>query len=170
MRFFSRDIRTMDELFVHDLRDIYHVERHNLHALSLFSEQATDPGLKAAFEHHLVETRNHLRRVELVFAMHDARTNLIDVPAIDGSAQENGEVAGRINDKRVFDAALIAAVQAVEHYEIARYGTLVSWCRLLGRNDCANVLQKNLEEAKAADHKLTNIAESKVNVEATLLA
>ena len=93
----------------------------------------------------------------------------MNCPAIDGIIKEAKEVAGDVpvEDEAVLDAALIAAAQAVEHYEIARYGSLIAWARALGRDDCANILQQNLAEEKAADRKLTKIAESEVNAEAS---
>jgi ferritin-like metal-binding protein YciE len=87
----------------------------------------------------------------------------VDCPAIDGIIEEAEDVAGDVEDKMVLDAALIAAAQAVEHYEISRYGTLVAWANQLGRSDCANLLQQNLEEEKATDKKLTAMAESRLN-------
>jgi ferritin-like metal-binding protein YciE len=90
----------------------------------------------------------------------------LDCPAIDGIIEEADDVAGEIADKEVLNAALAAAAQAVEHYEIARYGTLIAWAKQLGRNDCASVLQKNLDEEKAADKKLTEIAEARLNFKA----
>jgi ferritin-like metal-binding protein YciE len=87
----------------------------------------------------------------------------VDCPAIDGIIEEANEVAGEVDDKAVLDAALIAAAQAVEHYEITRYGSLIAWAKQLGRNDCATLLQQNLEEEKATDKKLTSMAESNVN-------
>lgn len=166
MGFFSKDIGTMDDLFVHTLRDIYYAEQRILQALPAMIEKATNPQLRSGFEHHLVETRNHVRRVERVFEMHGVERKTVNCPAIDGIIQEADEVAGEVDDKQVLDAALIAAAQAVEHYEITRYGALISWAKELGRSDCASVLHENLEEEKAADRKLTNIAESKVNLQA----
>ncbi len=90
----------------------------------------------------------------------------MNCPAIDGIIAEADEVAGEVEDKQVLDAALINAAQAVEHYEITRYGSLVAWARQLGRNDCAAVLQKTLDEEKATDKKLTTLAESRINVRA----
>ena len=87
----------------------------------------------------------------------------MDCPAIDGIIKEAKEIAADIADKEVLDAALLASAQAVEHYEITRYGTLIAWAKQLGRPDCASVLQQNLDEEKAADKKLTMIAEGKVN-------
>jgi ferritin-like metal-binding protein YciE len=86
-----------------------------------------------------------------------------DCPAIDGILEEANDVAGEVDDKHVLDAALIAAAQAVEHYEMTRYGTLIAWAKQLGRSDCASLLQQNLDEEKAADSKLTTIAERQVN-------
>ena len=98
--------------------------------------------------------------------MHGVKAKAVDCPAIDGILEEADEIAGEVDDKQVLDAALIAAAQAVEHYEMTRYGTLVEWAKQLGRSDCAAVLQKNLDEEKATDKKLTQLAESKVNLQA----
>lgn len=163
MGFFSKDIATMDDLFVHTLRDIYYAEKQILKALPDMIEKATDAQLKQGFQSHLEETKNHVKRVEQVFEMHGVDAKAVKCPAIDGILDEADEVAGEVDDKKVLDAALIAAAQAVEHYEMTRYGTLVAWAKQLGRNDCASVLQKNLDEEKAADKKLTAMAESSVN-------
>ena len=93
--------------------------------------------------------------------MHGVKAKTVNCPAIDGILEEADEVAGDIDDKQVLDAALIAAAQAVEHYEMTRYGTLIAWAKQLGRSDCAAVLPKNLKEEKATDKKLTEIAESR---------
>ena len=98
--------------------------------------------------------------------MHGAEIKAVSCPAIDGIIKEADEVAGEVEDKRVLDAALINAAQAAEHYEITRYGSLIAWARQLGRSDCATILQKTLDEEKAADKKLTTLAESKVNLRA----
>jgi ferritin-like metal-binding protein YciE len=163
MGFFSKDIKTMDDLFVHTLRDIYYAEKQILKSLPDMIEKATDPQLKQGFQSHLAETKGHIERVEQVFKMHGIDAKAVNCPAIDGILEEANEVAGEVEDKRVLDAALIAAAQAVEHYEITRYGTLVAWAKQLGRNDCASVLQKTLDEEKATDKKLTTLAESSVN-------
>ena len=161
MGLFSKDIKTMDDLFVHQLRD--NAENQILKALPDMIEKASDPQLKQAFQAHLGETKGHVQRVEQVFKMHGVDVKGVDCPAIDGIIEEAEEVAGEVDDKQVLDAALIAAAQAVEHYEMTRYGTLVAWAKQLGRNDCASVLQKNLDEEKAADKKLNDIAERTVN-------
>ncbi len=163
MGFFSKDIKTMDDLFVHTLRDIYYAEKQILKALPDMIEKATDPQLKQSFQSHLAETKGHVERVEQVFKMHGVAAKAVNCPAIDGILEEANEIAGEVEDKRVLDAALIAAAQAVEHYEITRYGTLVAWAEQLGRNDCASVLQKTLDEEKATDKKLTTLAEGSVN-------
>jgi ferritin-like metal-binding protein YciE len=163
MGFFSKDIATMDDLFVHTLRDIYYAEKQIVKALPDMIEKSTNPQLKQGFETHLRESQEHVKRVEQVFKMHGVDVAGVDCPAIDGIIEEANEVAGEVEDKEVLDAALIAAAQAVEHYEITRYGTLVAWAKQLGRNDCAAVLQKNLDEEKATDRKLTAMAESSVN-------
>lgn len=98
--------------------------------------------------------------------MYGAEVKGVDCPAIDGLIEEADDVADEVEDRKVLDAALIAAAQAVEHYEIARYGSLIAWAKELGRNDCASVLEKNLAEEKAADRKLTVMAESGVNTAA----
>lgn len=166
MGLFSKDIKTLDDLFVHQLRDIYYAEKQIVQALPDMIEKAKDPGLKQGFEAHLGETKNHVKRLEQVFKMHGVEAKGVECPAIDGIIEEADEIAGEVDDKKVLDAALIAAAQAVEHYEITRYGTLIAWAKQLGRADCASVLQENLEEEKAADSKLTSLAERSVNVKA----
>lgn len=166
MGLFTKDIESMDDLFVHQLKDIYYAEKRIVGALPEMIQKASAPQLKQAFESHLAETRNHVKRVEQVFQMHGATPESVDCPAIDGILEEAQEVAGEVADKQVMDAALIAAAQAVEHYEMTRYGTLIAWAKTLGRDDCATVLKANLSEEEAADKKLTQIAESGVNQKA----
>jgi ferritin-like metal-binding protein YciE len=163
MGLFSKDIKTFDDLFVHQLQDVYYAEKQILSALPKMISKATAPELKQAFEHHLKETEEHVRRVEQVFEMHGAEKKAEKCPAINGIIEEANEVAGEIEDKDVLDAALVASAQAVEHYEITRYGTLVAWAKQLGRADCAAVLEKTLSEEKAADDKLSSLATGGVN-------
>jgi ferritin-like metal-binding protein YciE len=163
MALFSKDIETMDDLFVHQLKDMYYAEKRIVDALPKMIGKSTSPQLKSAFESHLNETRNHVRRLEQVFRMHGSQPQSVDCPAIDGIIKEADEVAGEVEKRDVLDAALIAAAQAVEHYEMARYGTLIAWAKALGRNDCAQILHETLSEEEAADKKLTTIAESGVN-------
>lgn len=163
MGMFSKDIKTLDDLFVHTLRDIYYAENKIVKSLPTMIEKATDPNLKQGFESHLTETQNHVKRLEQVFKMHGVEAKGITCPAIDGIIAEAEDVAGDVADKDVLDAGLIAAAQAVEHYETTRYGSLIAWAHQLGREDCAAILAQTLEEEKAADKKLTTIAESKLN-------
>jgi ferritin-like metal-binding protein YciE len=163
MGLFTKDIKTMDDLFVHQLQDIYYAEQQIVKSLPDMIGKATNPELKAGMKEHLEQTKNHVVRLEQVFKMHGKKPEGTDCPAIDGIIEEADEVAGEVEDKDVLDAALIAAAQAVEHYEMTRYGTLVAWARILGRDDCAAVLSKTLEEEKATDQKLTKLAEGRVN-------
>ncbi len=166
MGLFTRDIKTMNDLFVHQLQDIYYAEKQLVKALSKMAEKATDQQLKQGFLTHLDETKTHVQRLEQVFQMQGVQAKAIDCPAINGIIKEADETAGEVADKAVLDAALIDTAQAAEHYEIARYGSLIAWAKQLGRNDCASVLQKTLEEEKATDKKLTTLAESKINLRA----
>lgn len=166
MGLFTRDIKTMDDLFVHQLQDIYYAEKQLLKALPKMAGKATEPKLKQGFEEHLKQTEVHVQRLEEVFKMHGAEVKAVTCPAIDGIIKEADETAGEVADKHVLDAALINAAQAAEHYEIVRYGSLIAWARQLGRNDCAAVLQKTLDEEKQTDAKLTSLAEGKVNLRA----
>jgi ferritin-like metal-binding protein YciE len=166
MGLFTKDIKTMDDLFVHQLQDIYYAEKQLVKALPKMAEKATDPTLKQGFLEHLDQTQVHVQRLEQVFKMHGAEVKAVTCPAIDGIIKEADETAGEVEDKRVLDAALINAAQAAEHYEIVRYGSLIAWARQLGRNDCAAVLQKTLDEEKATDQKLTSLAEGKINIRA----
>ncbi|MFD2184237.1 ferritin-like domain-containing protein [Rhodoplanes azumiensis] len=166
MGIFSKDIRTMDDLFVHTLRDVYYAENRIVKALPEMIEKAGDPQLKRAFKAHLGETETHIARLQQVFRMHGLEVRGVDCPAIDGIIEETDDVVGEVDDPTVLDAALIAAAQAVEHYEITRYGTLIAWARQLGRTDCASVLQTTLDEEKATDLALTAMAEGSVNQKA----
>jgi ferritin-like metal-binding protein YciE len=166
MGLFTRDIKTMNDLFVHQLQEIYYAEQQLVKALPKMAEKATDKQLKLGFLTHLDETRTHAQRLEQVFQMIGAAAKAVDCPAIDGIIKEANEVAGEVADKAVLDASLINAAQAAEHYEIARYGSLIAWAKQLGRNDAAAILQKTLDEEKATDKKLTTLAESKVNLRA----
>jgi len=166
MGLFTRDIKTMNDLFVHQLQDIYYAEKQLVKALPKMAEKATDQQLKQGFLTHLDETKTHVQRLEQVFQMHGVQAKAIDCPAINGIIKEADETASEVADKAVLDAALIDTAQSAEHYEIARYGSLIAWAKQLGRNDCASVLQKTLEEEKATDRKLTTLAESKINLRA----
>ena len=163
MGLFAKDIKTFDDLFVHTLKDIYYAENQIAKNLPDMVAKATAPALKKGFETHLAETKNQIQRLEQVFKMHGVEPEGVDCPAIDGILKEASDIAGEVADKQVLDAALIAAAQAVEHYEITRYGTLIAWAKQLGRSDCASVLEANLKEEKATDEKLNQLALSSVN-------
>jgi ferritin-like metal-binding protein YciE len=163
MGIFSKPIKTLDDLFVHLLQDIYYAESQIVKSLPDMIEKATDPDLKQGFQKHLGETENHAKRLEQVFQMHGQPVKGVQCAAMDGILAEATEVMGDVSDKDVLDAAMLASAQAVEHYEITRYGTLIALAKQLGRNDCASVLDQTLAEEKATDQKLTQIAESRVN-------
>jgi len=166
MGLFSKDIQTFDDLFVHTLRDIYYAENQILKALPKMVSKASDPKLKQAFETHLMETKGQTERLKQAFKLCGVDAKGVDCPAIDGIIEEAEDVAGEVEDKNVLDAALAAAAQAVEHYEITRYGTLVTWAKRTGRGDIANLLQQTLDEEKATDKKLTALAEASLNLKA----
>lgn len=154
MGLFTKDIKTMDDLFVHQLQDIYYAEKQLVSALPKMAEKATDPQLKKGFLTHLDETKVHVERLEQVFKMHGAEAKAVTCPAIDGIIKEANETAGEVDDKTVLDAALINAAQAAEHYEIVRYGSLIAWAKQLGRNDCVALFQKTLDEEKSDRSKV----------------
>ena len=163
MGLLSKPIKNLDDLFVHTLQDVLYAEQRITKALPKMIEKVSDPQLQQAFRSHLEETKGQIRRLEQVFQMHKAEAKPVTCPAIDGIIEEAEEIMGDSKDSEVLDAAALAAAQAVEHYEIARYGTLIDWARQLGRSDCASVLEPTLAEEKATDLKLTEIAEARVN-------
>jgi ferritin-like metal-binding protein YciE len=163
MGILSKPIKTLDDLFVHTLQDIYYAEQKITKALPKMVAKVSDQQLQSAFLTHLAETEHHIQRVEEVFRMHGVPVKAVTCPAIDGIIDEAEEIMKDATDAEVLDAAALASAQVVEHYEITRYGTLIAWAKELGRNDCASVLQQNLEEEKATDLKLTQIAEARIN-------
>ena len=166
MGLFTKDIVTFEDLFLHQLQDVYYAENQITKALPKMSAKATDTGLKAGFDKHLVETEGQIRRLEQVFDLIGEQPKGATCPAIEGIIKEANEVAGEIADPAVLDAALIASAQAVEHYEITRYGTLIAWANQLGRSEVAALLQETLDEEYATDDKLTAMATGKVNLKA----
>ena len=163
MALFSKDIKTLEDLYLHTLRDIYYAEQQIVKALPKMIDKAGNSELKDGFTHHLEETKGHVERLEEVFRKVGEEPEGVTCPAIDGIIKEANEIAGDIADKDVMDAALAAAAQAVEHYEMTRYGTLIAWSHEMGRNDCASLLEETLKEEKAADEKLSKVAESRLN-------
>jgi ferritin-like metal-binding protein YciE len=167
MGLFSKDIKTMDDLFLHTLQDVYYAENQIVQALPKLIDKATNRELAAGLREHLRETEGQVTRLEQVFERIGRMPKGVDCPAIDGLIKEADEVAGEVDDKKVLDAAIIGSAQAVEHYEISRYGTLIAWARELGHNNVVSLLMANLRQEKAADKKLNGLAEGGVNRRAT---
>ena len=166
MALFSTPIKTLDDLFVHTLQDIYYAENQIAKSLPKMIGKATNAQLKQGFETHLLETKTQIERLEKVFAMHGQPVKGVTCAAMDGILEEANEIIGDTEDGSVRDAAMLSSAQAVEHYEITRYGSLIAFAKQLGRDDCASVLQQNLDEEKATDAKLTALAESRINAKA----
>jgi ferritin-like metal-binding protein YciE len=168
MGIFTKDIKTLEDLFLHGLRDIYYAENQIIKALPRMIEQATNRDLGKGLRSHLEETRKQVERLDKVFEKLAQQPSGTACPAIDGIIEEANETAGEVEDKAVLDAALVAAAQAVEHYEICRYGTLIAWAEQLGHDDVVRFLTTNLNEEKAANTKLNTVALRKgVNTKAT---
>jgi len=166
MGWFSPDIHNMHELFVHGLQDIYYAEQQIEKALPDMINKASDGELKKGFQMHLKQTKGQIKRLDQAFKKMKLQPEGHKCPAIDGIINEANEIAGEVDDKMVLNAALIGAAQSVEHYEITRYGTLVTWAKTLGHNDVARLLATNLREEKATDKKLNGIAKRKINKKA----
>jgi len=166
MGWFSPDIQSIDDLFLHTLQDIYYAERQIAKALPDMVAKASDAELKKSFNMHLRQTKGQIKRLDRAFKALKQKPQGTKCPAIDGIIDEANEIAGEIDDKVVLNAALIAAAQAVEHYEMTRYGTLVAWAKLLGHTSVAKLLAMNLKEEKATDKKLSGIAVRKINKKA----
>lgn len=166
MGLFTSDIKTKDDLFIHTLQDIYYAEQQITKALPKMIDKASSPELKQAFESHLRETEGQIKRAEEVFKLHGKSPKGTKCEAIEGIIDEAESVISEVADDEVRDAAMLAAAQAVEHYEISRYGTLATWANELGRQDCARLLHQTLDEEKATDAKLTRIAEARINKKA----
>ena len=149
MGFFSKDIKTMNDLFMHGLEDLFYAENQIAQSLPDMIEKATNPQLRAGFEKHLKETEKQIQRLEQVFKMLDADAKGEKCPAIDGILKEGKELMGEIDDEDVMNVGLVAAAQAVEHYEITRYGALIAWASELGRGECVPLLKASLAEEKA---------------------
>lgn len=170
MGWFTADIENMDDLFLHTLQDIYYAEHQIEKALPDMVAKASDGELKKGFQAHLKQTRGQIKRLDQVFKKMKQEPKGTKCPAIDGILDEANDIAGDVSDKMVLNAALIGAAQAVEHYEITRYGTLVTWAKTLGRNDVAKLLFANLKEEKATDLKLSGLAKKKINRKAAMKA
>jgi ferritin-like metal-binding protein YciE len=161
---------TLHDAFIDELRDTYDAERQLLKALPKLAKASTSPDLRAAFEGHLEETRGQVERLEEVFAGLVEKVRGKHCDGIAGIIEEGKSVMEEDFDEVTMDACLIASGQRAEHYEMAAYGTLVAWARAMGHNDAADLLQQNLDEEKAADEKLTALAEGGINEEAASAA
>jgi ferritin-like metal-binding protein YciE len=160
-------MRSMEELFHAQLQDVYYAEKQLLKALPKLAKNSTNEQLAEAFTNHLHETEGQVERLEKVFELVEKKPRGKKCDAIIGIIAEGQEVIDKVDDDAVRDAGLVAAGQAAEHYEIARYGTLVAWARLLGLDEAVELLNETLEEEKKADQLLTSIADEGVNEAAT---
>ena len=159
-------MKTLDDLFVHFLRDMYDAEKQILKALPKMARKAESEELRSAFEHHQQETQGQVERLERIFEMRNTRARGITCEAIDGIIEEGKEIMSETEDADARDAGMIAAAQAVEHYEITRYGTMAAWARQLGHSDAEKLINETLEEEKKTDKLLTDLAERTLNRQA----
>jgi ferritin-like metal-binding protein YciE len=157
---------TLHDAFLDELRDAYDAEKQLTKALPKLAKAATSPVLREAFESHLEETRGHVERLEQVMEGLGEKVRGKHCDGIEGIIEEGQSVMEEDFDETTMDACLIAAGQRAEHYEIAAYGTLVAWARAMGHEDAAALLEETLDEEKAADEKLTSLAEAGINQEA----
>ena len=157
---------TLHDAFIEELRDCYDAERQLTKALPKLAKAASSPELRQAFESHLEETKGQIERLESVFQSLDEKVRGKHCEGIAGIIEEGSSIMKEDFDESTMDACLIAAGQRAEHYEIAAYGTLVAWARAMGHDEAADTLQETLEEEKAADEKLSSLAESGINQEA----
>jgi ferritin-like metal-binding protein YciE len=163
-------VKTVQDLFVNELRDIYHAEKQLLRALPKMAKSSTHPELKQAFESHLEETRGQVERLEQVFDQLDLSKRAKPCQAMEGLIEEAKEHMGEIEDKSVLDVGIIISAQKVEHYEIAAYGTVAAYAGILGFTDDQNTLHAILDEEKNTDRTLTDLAEKLVNKDAVRAA
>ena len=159
----AKEPKTLDDLFHDTLKDIYYAEKKILSTLPKMTKAAQSGELKAAFEKHRGETEGHVDRLERVFAIIDKKPQGKTCAAIVGITDEGAEIMEEYKGSPAHDAGLLAAAQAVEHYEITRYGTLRTWAEELGHDEAVTLLQETLDEEEATDEALTNLAESIVN-------
>ena len=159
-------LESLHDLYVEELRDLYNAENQLLKALPKLAKAASDPNLRAAFEEHLEVTRGQVDRLDRIFKRLGERPTGKKCVAMQGLIEEGKEMMEEDAPPAVLDAALISAAQKVEHYEMAGYGCVRTYARLLGYDDAAELLQETLDEEGEADHKLTELAETVINVEA----
>lgn len=159
-------MKTMDDLFLHHLKDIYYAEKQILKALPKMAKAARSPELAKALENHRQETEGQVERLGEIFEILGKPARGMKCEAIEGLISEAQEVMDEAEEPGVLDAGLLASAQAVEHYEIARYGTMSAWAQQLGLSKAVKLIEQTLKQEKAADQLLTQIAESAVNAEA----
>jgi ferritin-like metal-binding protein YciE len=157
------DAKTLHDAFIDELRDAYDAEKQLLRALPKMAKKATAEDLSAAFEAHLEETRGHVDKLEQVFGTLDEKVRGKHCDGIAGIIEEGKSVMEEDFDAETMDACLIAGGQRAEHYEMAAYGTLISWAQVMGHTEAADLLEEILEEEKAADQKLSALAEGGIN-------
>jgi ferritin-like metal-binding protein YciE len=157
---------SLEPLFVEELRDIYNAENQLLKALPKMAKAASSEELKSAFEEHLEQTRGHVERLDEIFEELGKKATGKTCKAMKGLIEEGSEMMEEEGEDSVLDAGIIAAAQKVEHYEIASYGTVRAWAEQLGKEDAVDLLQQTLDEESEANEKLTELAESSINVEA----
>jgi ferritin-like metal-binding protein YciE len=158
---------TLREALVNEIKDLYHAEKQLVRALPKLSKGAASAELKNALDTHLEETERQVNRLEEVFEQLDERVKAKTCPGMVGIIEEGSEILNEDFDEMAMDAAIIAAAQRAEHYEIAAYGTAAAWAEALGLSDVAELLNQTLEEEKATDQKLTALAEQGINAAAT---
>jgi ferritin-like metal-binding protein YciE len=166
MGLFTTPIKTLDDLFLHTLQDMYYAEHQIEKALPMMAEKAHNPALKQGFTTHLQETKGQISRLEQVFAALGQEPKGVTCEATDGILKEAKETMGDVEDPAVRDVALATSAQAVEHYEISRYGSLIAIANQLGHQKVVPHLQANLDEEKATDRKLTELSQSQINRQA----
>ena len=166
MALFAHEFNSLDELFVHELKDLYDAEHRLIEALPQMAEAASSPDLKMAFTTHLRETQGHVRQLEQVFEQLGHEPERQACKAMKGIIDEGSDMLSAKGDDKVRDAALIASAQRAEHYEIAGYGTVRTFAQQLGHQSIVPILQQILDEEGETDKKLTRIAESHINAEA----
>jgi ferritin-like metal-binding protein YciE len=166
----AKPTKKLDELFHDTLKDIFYAEKKILTALPKMAKAAQNPDLKAAFEKHKTETEGQVSRLEQVFELLEKKPQGKKCPAIDGIIEEGQEIAKNYKGSPALDSGLLAAAQAVEHYEISRYGTLRTWARELGLTAAVRLLETTLKEEEKTDQALSQLAETCVNQEAQSVA
>ena len=159
-------LNTLDDLFLHGLKDIYNAEKQLVKALPKMAKAAASEKLRAGFEGHLEQTQGHVERLESIFKSLGVAARGVKCAAMEGLVEEGSETISEDAEPAVKDAGLIMAAQKVEHYEIATYGTLVAFAELLGHSEAVDLLGETLQEEKDTDEKLTQLAESEINIQA----